>query len=296
MGRPAEQALPLSNGLDLRAVEVTSSSVFVGGAGTVSRSNAGRCDWSPHGNTWRRSTGTAPNVLSTLPEPSNPHQSHVRSGGVLVARTWTGAGQSVRRRRVHLDPEDGAMQVALAGGTGLGFRPNPTWGANGPGVVYDIEPTALNRSDGARRWSVLLGGSFAFLKTFWPIQDLAEATIIGSSSGTDGFPTDFDPKMDHKLPGSQAPTGIRDVATSGGVLAVGGDFSKVGYAERGDLSLSSAIRRRRRSGRQRRQTFHPATSHSGSAATSLTAASSVRSARTRLTRPATVPRRTPGSS
>ena len=207
-----------SGPLELHTLELTGSSVYAGGSGTLSddgsqlRKNLAEISRATGAITnWRPQPDGAVRDLTVSPDGSS-----LFVGGSFAT---IGGGTSYS-----------AAEVSLASGSTTGYRPVPRAKGGTPGPVNavaarDLAPGAPPAS---RRWSVVIGGTFIDLKSRYERINVADTAVIGDPSG-DGYPSDWDPRLD------DGETVVNDLAIGGGKLAVAGNFAASHFTVGRDL-------------------------------------------------------------
>jgi len=213
-----------SGPLELHTLALSDSSVYVGGNGTLSdngfqlRANLAEIERdSGRITNWRPEPDGAVHALDMSPSGST-----IFVGGDFAT---IGNGTSYT-----------AAEISLADGTTTDFRPVPRTTGGDPGDVTDIAVRDLTPGApvASRRWGVLLGGSFVDVKSRYKRVNVAETALIGDSD-FDGWPTDWNPRLDIDPRPDLPPTKVNDLALSGGVLAVAGNFSAAHFNAGRDL-------------------------------------------------------------
>jgi arylsulfatase A-like enzyme len=219
-----------SPGAILHALELSPGHVYVGGAGLTtiagtSRRNLARLDRaSGQATTWDPSPDGDVDALQIAPDAET-----IFVGGKFAEIGAQGA------RHSH------AAEVMLSDeGTATGWRPMPTYVplAGRIPTVLDFSVTDLTPPAGERRLSIGIAGAFDTVKARYSRNLIAEVARFDDLIG-DGYPADWDPKLDSNAALDRPPAVpcVFAATESGPLIAVGGNFYVSGMTPRRALAF-----------------------------------------------------------
>jgi arylsulfatase A-like enzyme len=229
-GTPTDWDAGADPGGVLLAVALTPESVYVGGAGLTRIGGAQRRNLAALDRAQGRATPWDPKPDGDVESLRiAPGAESILVGGKFKEIGVTGA------RNSH------AAEVRLAGeGSATGWRPMPTYVpiARRVPTVLDFSVADLTPPGGERRWSIVIAGAFDTVKSRYERNLVAEVARFDDLSG-DGYPADWDPKLDANAGLGRTPAvpSVFAATESGPVIAVGGNFYASGSTARRALAF-----------------------------------------------------------